>query len=111
MGVVSQNFTLTEWVCGLGAVGASLVFGLVRGAGAFAPVLPSVVLVSRIQIAPRYRGNIATSFIVASSSRREEMVGGALVRDSLFVSEWVSVGLPLCLDRAFVHRFREFLTC
>ena len=27
------------WVCGLGAVGASLVFGLVRGAGAFAAVL------------------------------------------------------------------------
>jgi hypothetical protein len=35
---------------GLGAVGASLVFGLVRGAGAFAVVLPSVVLVSRIQL-------------------------------------------------------------
>jgi len=33
------------WVCGLGAVGASLVFGLVRGAGAFAAVLPSFVLV------------------------------------------------------------------
>ena len=33
-------------VCGLGAVGASLVFGLVRGAGAFAAVLPSFVLVS-----------------------------------------------------------------
>ena len=36
------------WVCGLGAVGASLVFGLVRGAGAFAAVLPSFVLVSSI---------------------------------------------------------------
>jgi hypothetical protein len=55
------------WVCGLGAVGASLVFGLVRGAGAFAAVLPSVVLVSRIQLAQRYRGNIATSFSAASS--------------------------------------------
>jgi hypothetical protein len=39
------------WVCVLGAVGAScrsesiikLVFGLVRGTGAFAPVLPSFV--------------------------------------------------------------------
>jgi hypothetical protein len=39
------------WMCGLGAVGSSLVFGLVRGAGAFAAVLPSVVLVSRIQFA------------------------------------------------------------
>ncbi len=47
------------WVCGLGAVGASLVFGLVRGTGSFAVVLPSVVLVSRIQLVQRYRGNIA----------------------------------------------------
>jgi hypothetical protein len=29
----------------------------------------------------------------------------------LFASAWVSVGLPLCLDRALAHRFREFLTC
>ena len=29
------------WVCDLGAVGASLIFGLVRGAGAFAAVLPT----------------------------------------------------------------------
>ena len=71
-------------MCGLGAVGASLVFGLVRGAGAFAPVLPSVVLVSRIQLAQRYRDNIATSFNSASSSRREAMVGGALARASAF---------------------------
>ena len=39
------------WECGLGAVGASLVFGLVRGAGAFAAVLPSCVLVSRMPFA------------------------------------------------------------
>ncbi len=55
------------WVCGLGAVGASLVFGLVRGSGALVVVLPTFVLVSRIQFAQR--------------------------------SVWVSVGLPLCLDR------------
>jgi hypothetical protein len=42
----------------LGAVGASLVFGLVRGAGAFAAVLPSVVLVSRIHLTERYRGTL-----------------------------------------------------
>ncbi len=71
-------------MCVLGAVGASLVFGLVRGAGPFAAVLPSVVLVSRIHLAQRYRGNIATSFSVASSSRRETMVGGALARASTF---------------------------
>ena len=30
------------WVCDLGVVGASLIFGLVRGAGAFAAVLPTL---------------------------------------------------------------------
>jgi hypothetical protein len=38
------------WVCGLGVVAVSLVFGLVRGSETFAPVLPSVVLVSTIQL-------------------------------------------------------------
>jgi hypothetical protein len=56
------------WVGGLGAVGASSIFGLVRGAGAFAAVLPTFVLVSRTQLAERYRGNV-TSFSVSSSSR------------------------------------------
>ncbi len=60
-------------------MGASSLFGLVRGAGAFAAVLPTFVLVSRIQLAQRYRGN-ATSFSAASSSRREAMVGGALAK-------------------------------
>jgi hypothetical protein len=60
------------WVCGLGAVVASLVFGLVRGSGSFVTVLPSVVLVSRIQLTSRYRDNIATSFTGTSSSRREK---------------------------------------
>jgi hypothetical protein len=72
----------TPWVCCLGAVGASLTFGVVRGAGAFAAVLPTFVLVSGIQLAQRYRGNIATSFSAASSSRREAMVGGALATET-----------------------------
>ena len=72
-----------ERVCGLDAMGASLAFGLVRGAGAFAAVLPFFALVSRMPFAQRYRGN-ATSFRAASSSRREAMVGGALARASVF---------------------------
>ena len=44
------------WVCGLGAVGALPIFGLVRRAGAFAAVLPTFVLVSRMQLAQQYRG-------------------------------------------------------
>ena len=70
-------------VCGLGAVGASLVFGLVRGAGAFAAVLPSFVLVSNMPFAQHNRG-FATSFSATSSLRREAMVGGALARASAF---------------------------
>ena len=71
------------WVGGLGAVGASSIFGLVRGSGVFDVVLPTFVLVSRIHLAQRYRGN-TTSFITESSSRREAMVGGALVRALTF---------------------------
>jgi hypothetical protein len=67
------------WVCCLDAVGASPIFGLVRRAGAFAPVLPTFVLVSRMQLAQQYRGN-GHFLSVTSSSRREAMVGGTLVR-------------------------------
>ena len=70
-------------MCDLGAVGVSSIFGLVRGTGAFVEVLPTFVLVSRIQLAQRYRGN-ATCFSVAPSLRLEAMVGGALARASAF---------------------------
>jgi hypothetical protein len=56
-----------EWVGGLGVVGVSSLFGLVRGSGTFVEVLPTFVLVSRIQFAQRYRDN-ATSFNASSSS-------------------------------------------
>ena len=65
----------------MGAVGASSIFGLIRGAGAFAAVLPTFVLVSRMQLAQQYRGN-GHFLSAASSSRREAMVGGALARAS-----------------------------
>jgi hypothetical protein len=69
------------WVCDLGAMGASSIFGLVRGAGAFAAVLPTFVLVSRMQLAQQYRGN-GHFLSAASSSRHEAMVGGARARVS-----------------------------
>jgi hypothetical protein len=69
------------WVCGLCVVDVSLVFGLVRGSGTFATVIPSFVLVSRIPFVQRYRVN-TTTFSTTSSSRRETMVGGSLVRTS-----------------------------
>ena len=71
------------WVCGLGVVGASLVFGLVRGTGTFASVLPSFALVSRMPFAQHNHG-FGHFFSATSSSRREAMVGGALARASAF---------------------------
>ena len=70
-------------MCGLGVVGASLVFGLVRGTGVFTTVLSSFALVSRMPFTERYRVN-STSFKSASSSRLETMVDGALERASAF---------------------------
>jgi hypothetical protein len=100
-------------------VGASLVFGLVRGAGAFAAVLPSFALVSRMPFAHHNHG-FGHFFSAASSSRREAMVGGALARASAFVCRlgcqwgyhrvWI-VRLPIALvdfssvDLLFVVRY------
>ncbi len=62
-------------------MGASSIFGWVRGAGAFAAVLPTFVLVSSMYLAQQYRGN--DHFLSeASTSRHQTMVGGALARAS-----------------------------
>ncbi len=71
------------WVCGLSAVGASLVFGLVRGAGAFAAVLPSFALVPKMPFAQHNHG-FGHFFSATFSPRRETMVGSALTRTSAF---------------------------
>ncbi len=60
-----------------------MIFGLVRGAGAFAAVLPSFALVSRMPFAQHNHG-FGHFFSSTSSSRREAMVGGALTRSSAF---------------------------
>ncbi len=70
------------WVCESGVVVASSIFGLVRGSGAFTVVLPALVLVSRFQFAPRYRG-FGHFLNASSSSRLEAMVGGVLTRTSV----------------------------
>ncbi len=68
-------------VCDLGVVGASSIFGWVRGTGAFDVVLPTFVLVSRIHLEQQYRDN--DHFLnAASSSRHKTMVGGALAKSS-----------------------------
>jgi hypothetical protein len=79
-GVVRQGVCGWDgWVCGLGAVGASPIFGLVRRAGAFAAVLPTFLLVSRMQLAQQYPGN-GHFLSASSSSRREALVVGAPAR-------------------------------
>jgi hypothetical protein len=78
-----MDTSLDGWVCGLGVVGASLVFGSVRGTGAFTVVLPSFPLVSRISFTQPNHG-FGHFFSTTSSSRREAMVDGALVRASAF---------------------------
>ena len=75
-------FGWNTWVCGLGVVSNSLAFGLVRGTGAFAVVLPSFPLVSRMPFAHDNRGFGHFSSAV-SSSRRETMVGGVMTRTLL----------------------------
>ena len=67
----------------VGAVGASSIFELVRGSGDFTVVLPTLVLVSRFQLEERYR--VFVHFLsTASSSRLKTMVGGTLVKASVF---------------------------
>jgi hypothetical protein len=64
-----------------------LIFGLIRRSGVFAAVLPTFVLLPRMQLAQQYRDH--DHFLsAASSSGHETMVGGVLTR----VSAW-RVGL------------------
>ena len=70
-----------RWVGGLGVVGASSIFGLVRRAGAFTGGLLTFALVSGLQLAQHNRGQCHFRS-AAFSSQLEAMVGGALVRAS-----------------------------
>jgi hypothetical protein len=77
----ARTHSCDGWVCDLGVVGVSLIFGLIRGSGSFATVLPTFVSLPRMQLAQQYRGH-GHFLSVASSSRHEAMVGGALTRAS-----------------------------
>ncbi len=78
-GVDGQGFYGWDgWVCGLGVVGVSSIFGLVRRSGTFVMVFPTFVLVSRMQFAQQYRDN-GHFLNASSSSRREVMVGVTFV--------------------------------
>ena len=97
------------WVCGLGAVGALLIFRLVRGAGAFAAVLPALVVVSRMQLAQRYCGT-ATSFSAASSSSPQPMIGGAVVR-ALALRVGLGVGGATIVSGSCAHPSHSRMSC
>ncbi len=70
------------WVGGLGVVGDSSIFGLVRRTGSFAVVLPTFVLVSRMQLVQQF-----------------------------YISVWVSVGWSSSLGHVFVQRIRVMGGC
>ena len=51
---VRPSHSCDGWVCDLGTVDVSSIFGLIRGTGAFTPVLPTFVSVSRMQLVEQY---------------------------------------------------------
>ncbi len=93
------------WVCGLGAVGDSSIFGLVRRDGAFTGGLLTFPLVSGLQL-----GNITVVNATSSAQRflhnlrRWSAAPWRGLR--LYVSVWVSVGRSSNLDHALAHRIR-----
>ncbi len=54
-------------MCGLGVVGTSPIFGLVRRTGSFAVVLPTFVIVSRMVVVEKYRDHDHFLITVSSS--------------------------------------------
>ena len=90
-------------------VGAPLIFGLARGAGAFAGGLLTYALVSGFQLAQNYCGKC--HFFSAAFPSLEAMVSGALARASaLHVGLGVG-GTTIASDRVFAHRIRGLLVC
>jgi len=63
---VESSYSCDGCVCDLCEVGDSSIFGLVRGTGVFTGVLPTFVLVSRIQVEEQYCVN--DQFLSAVSS-------------------------------------------
>jgi hypothetical protein len=91
-------------VCGLGPVGSSPIFGLVRRSGTFAVVFPTFVLVSRF-VTEQYRVN--DNFLnVVSSSRRESMVGSVLTR--VCVGSGVG-GVTMTSPSTHTHTHTDFI--
>ena len=70
------------WVCDLGALGASSIFGLVRMAGAFTGRLLTFASVSGIQLAQHNCSNKCYFVSAAFPSRLEALVGDTLARVS-----------------------------
>ncbi len=91
-------------MCDLGVVGASSIFGWVRGTGVFTVVLPTFVLVPRMQLARQHCGH-GHFLRSVSSSWRKAMVVGALARAS--VPKWHMRGFDLRVLSVFLtpHSF------
>jgi hypothetical protein len=74
-----------EWVCGLGAVSTSLAFGLVRGSGAFAVVLPSFALSSRMSEKQEF---------LKLKNRNETEKQEFFFSPKILVTDYIHVGIP-----------------
>jgi hypothetical protein len=92
--ILSTVYGWDGWVGGLGVVGASSIFGLVRRSGTFTGGILTFGLVSGLDLTPHNRGK-CHFFSTVFPSQLEVMVDGALVRTST-----LNVGLGV--GRAFI---------
>ncbi len=82
------------WVCGLGAVGASSIFRLFQDFNS-----RNITVANATSSGQRFLHNL----------RRWSAAPWRGLR--VYMSAWVSVGLPSRLDRVFAHRIRGLLVC
>ena len=90
-------------------VGAPLIFGLARGAGAFAGGLLTFALVSGFQLAQNYCRKCHL-FSTTLPSQLESMVDGALVRASVLDVD-LGVGGTTIVSGSRVHTSYSWTSC
>ena len=98
------------WVCGLGTVGSSPIFGLVRRTGVFVSVFPTFVLYQECSS----RNSTVTMTTSSDQCLLHDMREWSVVPCRgirMSVSTWVSVGRPSSLGHTFVHRIRVMGGC
>ncbi len=107
---VRPTHSCDGWMCDLGVVGVSSIFGWVRGTGSFAPVSPTFVLVSRIHLTEQYR-DYGHFLNTVSSSRHKDMVDDTLSRSSAQSVGLGVSGSTIVSGSCVRPSIRGFLTC